>query len=115
LPALGSPIVIAARGGQSDRHIDVSSDGHWIAAAGTGANPPISIVDLASLMTPAGQSPEEALQWCELLANARIIGSNMVTLTTTEWIERWLQYKPRHPEIQLAPSDFLPPQDNNSQ
>jgi hypothetical protein len=107
-------LALAARGPSTNLHMDISPDGRWLAAAGGGAYTPISIVDLASLNAPLVQSPEETLQWCELLANARISGSNMVALTTTEWIERWLQYKPRHPEIQLAPSDFLPASPTNN-
>jgi serine/threonine protein kinase/WD40 repeat protein len=117
--ARGSPTTTNStargRGPLTNLHVEVSPDGRWLAAAGGGAYTPISIVDLSPLNTPRVQTPEETLQWCELLANARISGSNMVTLTTTEWLERWLQYKSRHPENQLAPSDFLPPPDNNSQ
>jgi WD40 repeat protein len=107
-----SPIKL--RGNSLNNHIEISPpDGHWLALSGSGAA--VSIVDLTQLMTPAVQSPEEALSWCELLSNSRINGATMVDLTINEWIERWRRCKSRHPETQLSPSDFLPPQDNNSQ
>ena len=94
----GHPVSpVCATAASSLPSFEIASDGHWAAIAGD--TDFYSVIDLEKLTAVAKGSPEEALLWTELLSNLRVEGSTIVNLTSTEWLDRWRQYRRQHPEF----------------
>jgi serine/threonine protein kinase/WD40 repeat protein len=110
----GMPVTfpIERKGNASQVHMDLSCDGHWLALAGPESD--FAIIDLRRRLVPADQSPEDALQGCELATGARINGVTVTTLSDAEWMDRWRRYETGHPELKPSPADFLPRSENKS-
>jgi serine/threonine protein kinase/WD40 repeat protein len=79
------------------QRIAVASNALWSAGAGTGD---YAWIDNLTQITRTALTVEDAQQWSELVAMSRINGPAVVRLTDKEWIERWQQYRARHPEFQ---------------
>ena len=77
--------------------LDISSDGRWALIGGDADQ--FAVIDLKMLTETAQGSPEVELRWAELVSNTRVNGSTIVNLTSTEWLERWRQYRLEHPEF----------------
>jgi WD40 repeat protein len=77
--------------------LDISSDGRWALISGDADQ--FGVIDLQMLTETAQGSPDVNLRWAELISNSRVNGAAIVNLTSSEWLERWRQYRQQHPEF----------------
>jgi WD40 repeat protein len=97
--ALTPPLSLSGTGQQPTlaMNLCLSNDGRRVAVGNLGVS--LVVFNLDDLYSQTELDPAETRTWSELLANQRIQGgSQVVNLTSAEWLERWRAFRGRHPD-----------------
>jgi WD40 repeat protein len=98
----GKPVCPPLALGGAGLSLAVTPDGRWVACGGQMNALPV--FHLADWLTPATLEPDDLCVWGEIVSGQRVEdGGGVTNLTAEEWLQRWRDFRGRHPERVTGP------------